>query len=297
MPTTSNSHYTPFRRNLSGTYSSLSKIGQWGFFRRQKSDSRTSLQNVALDGGLWSQQRPGHQIGGMDWSMQAFSQLVASSQREGFGLSNNMDVNNASENADEGASLSLERIRVPSLQNSHRCSPDLQGDAQICGICSRWLPHRSPWSSQRMLVGNIDLPVVGVLVCGHVFHADCLEKAVPEMLRHDPPCPQCDQYKDASGKANSSESAKALNEPRKGKFSKIGPQLWRRSFPSAKSASALESDKRKGVSMSGDGGFFQRSFSRKQFSFQSKPNKDLSSQSWSSKKVNSPAQVSPENQL
>lgn len=230
--------------------------------------------------------------------MQAFSQLVASSQREGFGLSDNMEANNANENADEVSSSSLERIRVASLQSSHRCSPDLQGDGQMCGICSRWLLHRSPWSSQRMLIGNIDLPVVGVLVCGHVFHADCLEKAVPDILKHDPPCPQCDHYKDASGKGNASsgiESAKVANQPIKNKLAKIGPQLWR-SFSSAKSSSATESDKRKGVNLPG-GGFFQRSFSRKQFSFRTKPNKGASSQTWSSRKVSSQAQVSPENQL
>lgn len=295
-PTTSGVRLSSFHRNYSGTYS-LSKKGPRSFFRRQKSDSRTTLHNVAVGGRPQgsSQQESGQHGGGMDWSMQAFSQLVAYSQREGFGLSDNPDATNSTEIADEGFSSSLERIRVSSLQSPHRRSPDLPGDAQICIICSRWLRHKSPFSSQRMLVGNRDLPVVGVLVCGHVFHADCLEKDVPEMLRHDPPCPQCAQYKDASGNAACStgvESAKVGNASLKTRFPKIGPQLWRRSLSSSKSSSSVQHDGGKGRNATGEKGFFQRSFSRKQFPFLARGVKD----SGSSRKVSSPAQVSPENQ-
>lgn len=42
------------------------------------------------------------------------------------------------------------------------------------------------------MVGSAtDCAVVGVLVCGHVYHAECLEQATPESLRQDPSCPQC----------------------------------------------------------------------------------------------------------
>lgn len=300
-----NSHRSSFRRNLSGSYSSLSKLGSRAFFRRQNSDSRTSLQSAgngchtaAMEEGVWSQRSEGQQAGGTDWSMQAFSQLVASSQREGFGM---LDTNSLTESLEEGVPLSLERIRVASSQNSHRGSPDFQRDLQMCGLCSRWLFHRSPWSSQRMLVGNIDLPVVGVLVCGHVFHADCLDKAVPETLRHDPPCPQCDQLKNAHETAHilsGFDTVKAARGPIKSKLSKIGPQLWKKSFLSAKSSSAMEPDREKGpVSSSGERGFLHRSLSKRQFSFRMKSSKDVSSQTLCSKKFSSPAQVSPENQF
>ncbi|KAI5061629.1 hypothetical protein GOP47_0024134 [Adiantum capillus-veneris] len=252
-----------------------------------------SLQNAALEGGGPWLQGSGQQAGGMDWSMQAFSQLVAFSQREGFGLLDNPDAMNTTETADEGFSSSLERIRVSSLPSPRRQSPELRGDGQICGICSRLLRHKSPWSSQRMLVGNRDLPVIGVLACGHVFHADCLEKDVPETLKHDPPCPQCDQYKDASGKATSSagvESVKVGNISLKTKFPKFGPQLWKRSLSSSKLNSSRQPGK--GGSDVREKGFFQRSLSRKQFPFLARGVKD----SGSSRKVSSPAQVSPENQ-
>lgn len=300
-----NSHRSSFRRNLSGSYSSLSKLGSRAFFCRQNSDSRTSLQSAgsgrhtaALEEGVWSQRSEGQQAGGTDWSMQAFSQLVASSQREGFGT---LDTNSLTESLEEGVPLSLERIRVASSQNSHHGSPDFQRDLHMCGLCSRWLLHRSPWSSQRMLVGNIDLPVVGVLVCGHVFHADCLDKAVPETLRHDPPCPQCDQLKNAHETIHilsGLDTFKAAREPIKSKLSKIGPQLWKKSFLSAKSSSAMEPEREKGpVSSSGERGFLHRSLSKRQFSFRMKSSKDVSSQSLCSKKFSSPAQVSPENQF
>ncbi|MCO5548263.1 hypothetical protein L7F22_001720 [Adiantum nelumboides] len=292
--TSSNARRSSFHRNHSGTYS-LSKKGPRGFFRRQKSDSRMSFQNVALEGGVPWPQGSGQQAGGMDWSMQAFSQLVAFSQREGFGLSENPDGTNTTETADEGFSSSLERIRVSSLPSPRHHSPELRGDGQICGVCSRWLRHKSPWSSQGMLVGNRDMPVVGVLACGHVFHADCLEKDVPEMLRHDPPCPQCDRYQDASWKATSSaggEVVKVGNISLKTRFPNFGPQLWRRSLSGSKLGASSQPDRVKEESGSREKGFFQRSLSRKQFPFLARAVKDSSS----SRKVSSAAQVSPENQ-
>ncbi|PWA45385.1 zinc finger, RING/FYVE/PHD-type [Artemisia annua] len=46
----------------------------------------------------------------------------------------------------------------------------------LCGLCS---------------VSTSDLCVAAVLVCGHVFHADCLETETPCADRRDPPCPLC----------------------------------------------------------------------------------------------------------
>lgn len=33
--------------------------------------------------------------------------------------------------------------------------------------------------------------MVAVLFCGHVYHAECLEKLTPETDTYDPPCPVC----------------------------------------------------------------------------------------------------------
>lgn len=37
--------------------------------------------------------------------------------------------------------------------------------------------------------------MVAVLFCGHVYHAECLEKLTPETDTFDPPCPVCNHGK------------------------------------------------------------------------------------------------------
>lgn len=64
-----------------------------------------------------------------------------------------------------------------------------------CGLCDRFLSHRSPWSSRRIIRSG-DMPIAGVLSCWHVFHADCLEHVTPKSLKHDPPCPLCMKMED-----------------------------------------------------------------------------------------------------
>jgi hypothetical protein len=66
-------------------------------------------------------------------------------------------------------------------------------------VCNRLLSQQPPWSSHRM-VGITDCTVVGVLVCGHVYHAECLEQASPDSLRQDPTCPQCGTAEKAATK-------------------------------------------------------------------------------------------------
>lgn len=63
-------------------------------------------------------------------------------------------------------------------------------DLQICGVCSKLLTEKSSWSAQKIIV-NIDLSVVAVLICGHVYHAECLESMTPETNKFDPACPVC----------------------------------------------------------------------------------------------------------
>lgn len=97
--------------------------------------------------------------------------------------------------------LPFERIRA-NMSQPGEDSGSLESDDVIekCALCCRSLLHRSPWSSQTY-VGSNDLPVVGVLVCGHAFHADCLEKTDPDTSRSNPPCPQCVQIENAALKA------------------------------------------------------------------------------------------------
>lgn len=68
-------------------------------------------------------------------------------------------------------------------------------DTFKCGLCERFLSQRSPWSSRR-IVRSGDMPVVGVLSCRHVFHAECLEQTTPKTQKSDPSCPICLRLQD-----------------------------------------------------------------------------------------------------
>lgn len=61
---------------------------------------------------------------------------------------------------------------------------------QNCGLCSRLLTQRSPWGASRVM-GYHECNVVSVLVCGHTYHAECLEQITPDSSRQDPACPRC----------------------------------------------------------------------------------------------------------
>ncbi|MCD7447089.1 hypothetical protein HAX54_023118 [Datura stramonium] len=56
-----------------------------------------------------------------------------------------------------------------------RSSGSSSFDLKTCGICAKLLNEL----------------VVAVLVCGHVFHAECLENMTSEINRYDPVCPVC----------------------------------------------------------------------------------------------------------
>ncbi|XP_042518105.1 uncharacterized protein LOC122091924 [Macadamia integrifolia] len=108
------------------------------------------------------------------WSMRAFSELVASSQRERWSFD----------------SESLDSSRGKLTRSSSRLSVPPSVDMQTCGACLKLLTERSSWSSQK-IIATSELSVVAVLVCGHVFHAECLEHITPEKDRYDPACPLC----------------------------------------------------------------------------------------------------------
>ncbi|XP_004510998.1 uncharacterized protein [Cicer arietinum] len=63
-------------------------------------------------------------------------------------------------------------------------------DLQTCGVCSKLLTEKSSWSTQKFIANN-DLSVVSVLICGHAYHAECLESMTSEIDKYDPACPVC----------------------------------------------------------------------------------------------------------
>ncbi|KAF5455869.1 hypothetical protein F2P56_025401 [Juglans regia] len=154
---------------------------------RQVSDSRI-LRLKSPNNNSMSEGRPslvlstgsndlatGSQCGSSDgWSIRTFSELVASSQRERWSFD--------SEHFGSG------RGKISGSSSRFSYSPSVE--LHCCGACSKLLTERSSWSSQKLLISN-EVPVASVLVCGHAYHAECLEIMTAETDRYDPPCPIC----------------------------------------------------------------------------------------------------------
>uniref|UniRef100_A0A7N1A6B2 RING-type domain-containing protein n=1 Tax=Kalanchoe fedtschenkoi TaxID=63787 RepID=A0A7N1A6B2_KALFE len=66
--------------------------------------------------------------------------------------------------------------------------PDPAKQVPPCIICQQSL-RRIPSSGGTFSSSNVS--VVAVLVCGHLYHAQCLELNTSREHLHDPPCPLC----------------------------------------------------------------------------------------------------------
>ncbi|CAJ2675639.1 unnamed protein product [Trifolium pratense] len=115
------------------------------------------------------------QCGSSDgWSMHTFSELVASSQRGRWSF--------------DSECFGSGRRKISGSSSRLSYSPSM--DLQSCGTCTRLLSDKSAWGNHKF-IGNSDLSVVAVLICGHAFHADCLETVTAEADKYDPSCPIC----------------------------------------------------------------------------------------------------------
>ncbi|KAJ8572250.1 hypothetical protein K7X08_008761 [Anisodus acutangulus] len=102
------------------------------------------------------------------WSVPAFSDLLANPRTDRWSF--------------DSESMGFHRDKMSRASGRSSGSPSV--DLQTCGICTKLLTERSSWSSN-------ELAVVSVLICGHVFHAECLESMTPEINKYDPACPVC----------------------------------------------------------------------------------------------------------
>ena len=69
--------------------------------------------------------------------------------------------------------------------------PISHSEPHKCGLCLKVTSRKSPSHFSRISRSK-ELPVVSVLECGHIFHAECLEHATALVHTHDPPCPRCE---------------------------------------------------------------------------------------------------------
>lgn len=107
------------------------------------------------------------------WSRPGFSELMDTSHMERWSFDS------------ESFGFNCESL----VRSSNRFSTS-PVDLQTCGVCSKFLTEKSCWSTQKIVASN-DLSVVSVLICGHVYHAECLESMTPEVNKYDPACPVC----------------------------------------------------------------------------------------------------------
>ncbi|XP_052621284.1 uncharacterized protein LOC111919110 [Lactuca sativa] len=182
--------------------------------------------------------------------------------------------NNSKRWSFDSESLSFSRDRVSRCSGRVSSSPSI--DVQPCGVCSKLLTERSYWGSQKVaaaagLAAN-GLPVAAVLICGHVYHAECLENMTPEVNKYDPACPVCTFGEKKVFKL----SEKARGEmDLKGKIGKLRKRVIDGDsvlFDGVKSRGPRMGASSSMKSSSGIG----KPFLRRHFSFGYKPNRSLS---------------------
>lgn len=196
------------------------------------SSSRSQLMPLSsLTPSRWPRRSPGHhllrqvsdsRIRGMMSPNFSISEEGSPFMYPGWSNKSNMGSHGGSSdgwsNRDrwsfDSESLSFSRDRIS--RSSGRVSSSPAIEIQTCGVCSKLLTERSSWSSQKIVATN-GLPAVAVLICGHVYHAECLDNMTPEVNKYDPACPICT----LGAKRVLKLSEKAMGElDLKGKFGK-----------------------------------------------------------------------------
>ncbi|XP_019449398.1 PREDICTED: uncharacterized protein LOC109352057 [Lupinus angustifolius] len=236
---------------------------------RQVSDSRVKSPKcfyVAAERPVlpsWSNESDMRSCGGSSdgWSVPGLSELMGTSHKERWSF--------------DSESFGFNRERL--LRSSSRFSTS-PVDLQTCGVCSKLLTEKPSWSSQKIIVSSNDLAVVSVLICGHVYHAECLESMTPEIDKYDPACPVCTfgekQTLKLFQKALKAEmELKARNKKSKNQIvdSEIGDDFV---FDHFKDGRYQGKGPRMGSSSSGRSSF-GKPFLRRHFSFGSKSSKSM----------------------
>ncbi|XP_059653760.1 uncharacterized protein LOC132300608 isoform X2 [Cornus florida] len=181
-PLSSQSHILP----ASSTPSRLPRHSPGYQLLRQVSDSQIpglKSPNLLISEEVSSHVFPGWSNGSTrgsyggssdGWSIPAVSELMATSRKERWSF--------------DSESLGINHDKI--IGSSGGVSACASIDMRTCRFCSKLLTERSPWSSQK-IIGTNELAVVAVLICGHVYHAECLENMTPEINKYDPSCPVC----------------------------------------------------------------------------------------------------------
>lgn len=143
---------------------STSPLSSRGHFLHQVSDTRipshkSHSSSISEESSFllpgWSNRSNRGSNGGSSnsWSISASTELMTASHRERLSLDS----------------------RISSSPHTY---------VQTCGVCSKLV-------TKTCEMNKYQLSVIAVLVCGHVYHGECLENSTPEVSRYDPVCPVC----------------------------------------------------------------------------------------------------------
>ncbi|KAK1414440.1 hypothetical protein QVD17_30184 [Tagetes erecta] len=185
----SSSHLSSPQTHFLPTSSKCQNHSPGHHMRRQVSDSRIPAMkspslsiseessSIMLSG--WSNESThGSHVGSSDgWSVHAFNELMATSHRHKERWSFDSE------------SLNFNRDKISS-RTSGRVSSSPSIDMQTCGVCSMLLTEKSSLGVQKYIAAN-EIAVVAILICGHVYHSECLESMTSEINKYDPACPVC----------------------------------------------------------------------------------------------------------
>ncbi|KAF3794796.1 hypothetical protein EJ110_NYTH06553 [Nymphaea thermarum] len=202
----------------------------------------------------------GSQGGSSDgWSMRTFSELVASSQKERWSF----DSENLSSNHGK-------ITRSNSMQFS-----SASVETQTCGLCLKNLVDRAPW-----VLNGYEISTVAVLVCGHVYHAECLESTTQEPDRYDPRCPICTSSEKSHFKMSPGIALRVgLDLRGRNKLSRIAvadSDIERGAFSGPIKVSRRDGKGPKMAASSSTKGSFAKPFLKRHFSIGSRPSRSLS---------------------
>ncbi|XP_011020226.1 PREDICTED: uncharacterized protein LOC105122667 isoform X1 [Populus euphratica] len=79
-----------------------------------------------------------------------------------------------------------DRVRFSSLVMNTVSSDAVK---MVCGICQKLVRRKNYFLGNALTTGEFS--VVAILVCGHVYHSECLEQKTSIEDMRDPPCPLC----------------------------------------------------------------------------------------------------------
>jgi len=169
------SNLTPLRWPCHSSGYQLSQQASDSRIPAVKSPSSFSLSEERPMFPSWNNEVGMRSHGGSSdgWSIPGFSELMGTPHRERWSF--------------DSESFGFNRERLVRSSSWFSASPV---DLQSCGICSKLLADKSSWSTQKIIASN-DLSVVSVLICGHVYHAECLERMTSDINKYDPACPVC----------------------------------------------------------------------------------------------------------